>query len=53
MMNNPVESNATVVKSANDARQAVTGHGVRYVLIISIGAAVILLATTLFLFMRA
>ena len=32
-----------VEKSANEARQGVTGHNVRYVLAISLGAAVLLL----------
>ena len=33
-----------IEKSTNQARQGVTGHNVRYVLMISLGAAVLVLA---------
>ena len=33
-----------IVESTVEARQAVTGHGVRYVLLISLGAVVLLFA---------
>jgi hypothetical protein len=37
-------SDAPIRKSATEARQGVTGHNVRYVLMISLGAALLLLA---------
>jgi hypothetical protein len=38
------EHDRTIVKGATEARQAVTGHNVRYVLIISLVAIIILFA---------
>ena len=38
-----------VVRTATQAREGVTGHGVRYVLVIS-AAAVVVIFTTLWLF---
>jgi hypothetical protein len=43
-MEQPIE------KSTNKARQGVTGHNVRYVLAISLGAAVVILAILWFAF---
>jgi hypothetical protein len=40
----------SVEKSATEARQGVTGHNVRYVLAISLGAAVLVLACLWLLF---
>ena len=37
-------SGRPVIENATEARQGVTGHGVRYVLFISLGAAVLALA---------
>ncbi len=39
-----------IEKPANEARQGVTGHNVRYVLAISLGAAVLVLACLWLLF---
>ena len=39
-----------IEKSTNAARQGVTGHNVRYVLMISVGAAVLVLACTWLVF---
>jgi hypothetical protein len=36
---------APIEKSTNDARQGVTGHNVKYVLAISLGSAVLVLAS--------
>ena len=43
-MQEPIE------KSTNAARQGVTGHNVRYVLAISLGATVVILAVLWFFF---
>ena len=40
----PYSENDRIVKSTNEARAAVTGHNVRYVLIVGILAAVVLFA---------
>jgi hypothetical protein len=40
----PHSENDRIVKSTNEARAAVTGHNVRYVLIVGILAAVVLFA---------
>jgi hypothetical protein len=39
-----------IEKSTNKARQGVTGHNVKYVLAISLGAAVLVLASLWFVF---
>lgn len=41
-----------VVKTANQARQGVTGHNVRYVLAIGTGLAIAALAVVWFMFFR-
>ncbi len=47
----PVASGDQIVESTTEARQGVTGHGVRYVLVISTLAAVIAMATVYFSFL--
>jgi hypothetical protein len=49
-MNNLLQAEMASIKSADDARQGVTGHGVRYVLFFSFSGALILLAVTGFVF---
>ena len=50
-MANPFSSAAPIVKKADEARQGVTGHNVRYVLMISLATAIVaLLAAAAFIF---
>ncbi|MEA3027292.1 MAG: hypothetical protein QOF91_2577 [Alphaproteobacteria bacterium] len=42
MSSNRTSTETPVVKTANEAREGVTGHGVRYVLTISTAAVVII-----------
>jgi hypothetical protein len=48
----PTTSGDHVVESTTEARQGVTGHGVRYVLIISVAAAVCAMAIVFLIFFR-
>ena len=41
---NPSTSEAPIVRTATQARQGVMGHGVRYVLVISTAAIVVIFA---------
>ena len=46
----PVTSGEQIVESTTEARQGVAGHGVRYVLAISLGAAVVAMVVIYFVF---
>jgi len=48
-MSNPIQGD-TPVKTANEARQGVEGHGVRYVLFWSLGTAIVVMGIAWFLF---
>jgi len=48
----PSPTDAPISRTTNQARQGVTGQNVRTVLVLSMGAAIILLAVAGFLFLR-
>ncbi len=52
-MSNQTHGETVPVKSADQARQAVTGHGVRYVLFWSLGAAIVVMAIAWLVFFKA
>jgi hypothetical protein len=49
-MQEPLRNDRPIEKSTIAARQGVTGHNVRYVLALSLGAAVVILACLWFAF---
>jgi len=49
-MQEPLRQDRPIEKSATAARQGITGHNVRYVLAISLGDAVVILACLWFAF---
>lgn len=52
IMNDPVNSETAPVKTTNEARQGVTGHNVRYVLLWGVGGVVLVFAIAGLLFFR-
>jgi hypothetical protein len=46
----PATSGDRIVESTTEARQGVTGHGVRYVLVISVVAAIVAMTVVYFAF---
>jgi len=51
-MNDPINSEVAPVKTPNEARQAVIGHNVRYVLFWGLGGVVAVFAIAGFVFFR-
>ena len=48
----PSSKDVTITRATDQARQGVTGHNVRTVLMLSLGAAAVLLAVAGFLLLR-